>query len=209
MLDTVDISDVENNVLVLGIAGIAGSGKDTLASYLINKYGDNTVCYRSPFAKPIKDACRIIFGWDDRHLYGELKNVVDPKYNVTPRRAMQTLGTEWGRDTINTWMWCIRQYQEFNINFLPLVHEKRANMRSLYLIPDLRFDDSEVPLVKKMNGRIIKIQCDKSHIEMDNDATKHGSEQGISIQNVDYVIPNNTTLSDFYHKIDSVIDDLM
>jgi hypothetical protein len=90
--------------MLIGLTGKARSGKDTVAGYLNNKH----MFSHYWFSKPMKDACRTIFGWDDRHLYGDLKEVVDPVYGISPRVALQTLGTERGRNCINQDLWLTR-----------------------------------------------------------------------------------------------------
>jgi hypothetical protein len=57
------------------------------------------------FAGPLKDMLRVL-GLDDRHLYGDLKEApCDLLGGVTPRAAMQTLGHEWGRETVYPNIW--------------------------------------------------------------------------------------------------------
>ena len=68
-------------------------GKDSTADIIVSHFG-----YRKhSLADVMKEACRVIFGWTDKHLYGELKEVIDPRYGISPRHALQTLGTEWGQ----------------------------------------------------------------------------------------------------------------
>lgn len=58
---------------IIGLGFVARSGKDTIADYLVRQHG-----YRkSSFIENMKEACRIIFGFNERQLYGDLKEVVD------------------------------------------------------------------------------------------------------------------------------------
>lgn len=78
------------------IAGKAGSGKDTLADYLCAKHGYQKVA----LADPMKEFCQKLFGWTAEQLWGHssLRNQEDPRWDgLTPREALQWLGTEWGR----------------------------------------------------------------------------------------------------------------
>lgn len=59
---------------VIGITGKARSGKDTVANLLI----DNCGFIRYSFAAPIKDSIQEMFGWDERHREGELKETKLP-----------------------------------------------------------------------------------------------------------------------------------
>lgn len=86
---------------LIALTGFVGSGKSTVAKHLVANHG-----YRvEKFAGPIKDMLRG-FGLTDRHLEGDLKEVpCDLLGGKTPRYAMQTLGTEWGRDLISPGLW--------------------------------------------------------------------------------------------------------
>ena len=87
--------------MIIGITGKARAGKDTVADLIKSRLGDR--CHTIAFAKPIKDFCKRMFDWNDEQVYGFLKEAKDRRYKredgsfLTPREAMQTLGTEWGR----------------------------------------------------------------------------------------------------------------
>jgi len=86
---------------VIALTGLAGSGKSTASKYLVEKHGYQLV----KFAGPLKDMLRAIgFGEDDIEGSGkELSNSL--LCDKTPRHAMQTLGTEWGRKCIGETFW--------------------------------------------------------------------------------------------------------
>ena len=46
--------------MIIGICGFIGSGKDTIADYLVNFHGFR----RESFANTLKDAVAAVFGWD-------------------------------------------------------------------------------------------------------------------------------------------------
>jgi len=56
--------------MLVGISGYAQSGKDTVCE-ILQHHG--IVNSRYAFADPIKDCCNILFNWDKRHSFGELK----------------------------------------------------------------------------------------------------------------------------------------
>lgn len=86
---------------VIALTGLAGSGKSTASKYLVEKHGYQLV----KFAGPLKDMLRAIgFGEDD--IEGSDKELSNSLLcDKTPRYAMQTLGTEWGRKCIGENFW--------------------------------------------------------------------------------------------------------
>lgn len=77
---------------LIALAGRAGCGKNTAAKLL----GGVEVS----FADPLKKFCGEVFDFSREQLYGPSseRNRPDPRWDgLTPRQALQTLGTEWGR----------------------------------------------------------------------------------------------------------------
>ena len=70
---------------VFGVIGANGSGKDTIAKFLIDTRGFRKVS----FAKPLKDIAAIAFDWDRDMLEGvtkesrEWREKVDPFWGAT------------------------------------------------------------------------------------------------------------------------------
>lgn len=85
---------------IIALTGLAGCGKSTVASVLA-EYGFGRV----RFADPLKTMLRAL-GLGDAEIEGPLKE--RPCHLLagrTPRHAMQTLGTEWGRSCIGPDFW--------------------------------------------------------------------------------------------------------
>jgi hypothetical protein len=80
----------------IGLLGQKGSGKDTLADYLVNNKG----FVKYSFATPVKNISKILFNLSDEQLYGNLKEIIDDKLGISPRVIFQRLGTEFGQDLI-------------------------------------------------------------------------------------------------------------
>jgi hypothetical protein len=86
---------------IIGITGSKEVGKSTVAAFLSERYG----YARIRFADPLKDMLRT-FGLTDYELEGAGKNKpCDLIGGHTPRYAMQSLGTEWGRDMMGAQFW--------------------------------------------------------------------------------------------------------
>src|SRR5437868_1800318 len=76
--------------MLIGIVGRKGVGKDTAADFICREYG----FMKMAFAGPLKEICRILFGFNDEQLNGELKEIIDEGWGVSPRRALQFIGTD-------------------------------------------------------------------------------------------------------------------
>lgn len=93
---------------LVGLIGRKGSGKDTAALVLLEMGHQNV-----KFAGALKDMVRTVLAYQglnaatiERMVEGDLKEVASGYLaGQTPRFAMQTLGTEWGRDLIASDFW--------------------------------------------------------------------------------------------------------
>lgn len=87
--------------LIIGLSGLAGSGKSTAAAHLVHRHG----FARVRFAGPLK-AMMAALGLTHEQIEGSEKEVPCALLGGrTPRYAMQTIGTEWGRDLIAPDLW--------------------------------------------------------------------------------------------------------
>lgn len=89
--------------IVIGLCGPAGSGKSSVATYLVEKYG----AVRFSFARPLKEMVRLAFDLSDEQVYGtqEQKEAIDPRYNVSARWLLQRIGTEGCRAVFGEQFW--------------------------------------------------------------------------------------------------------
>ena len=86
---------------IIGFSGLAGSGKSTAAEFLQKELGFERV----RFAGPLK-AMLYALGLTAEEIDGSLKE--EPCALLggkTPRWAMQSIGTEWGRQLIDPNLW--------------------------------------------------------------------------------------------------------
>lgn len=165
--------------MIIGLVGKKFSGKDTLADYLVQ----NHQFVKYAYAKPIKDACKTIFLVTDEQLNTNKKEIVDKRWNLTPRKMMQFLGTDTVRNNID---------KDFWIKHFKYWYEE--NKSKNIVITDCRFQN-EIDAIKEIGGMIIKIN--RNTINFDD----HISEQGIDqLNNIDLTLDNNLTKDDFFHK---------
>jgi hypothetical protein len=88
---------------MIGICGPKGAGKSTAAKFLM---GTPHWFSRHRFAGPLKQALKVAFALTDEHVDGALKEEPTELLNgCTPRHAMITMGTEWGRNMIHKDIW--------------------------------------------------------------------------------------------------------
>jgi hypothetical protein len=165
---------MNNNYKVIGIAGPARVGKDTAADYLLEHLPMGYVKYS--FADPIK---AMLLGLDLTYeqLHGNLKDVVDERFDCTPRRMMQTLGTEWGREHVHPLIW---------------IRAMDSLITNQAVIPDVRFEN-EADYIRE-NGILIHIV--KNYDSM-AERHQHVSENGIKVDTRDLVVRNRGTLEEY------------
>ena len=159
---------------IIGITGRARSGKDTVADFIVAAQGG----YRYSFADPIR-AMLVPLGIDLADPYWQArKEDVIPALGVSPRRMMQTLGTEWGRQLIHPDLWLLMAQQRLLRNGPGMV------------IPDVRFEN-EAAWVRRHGGRIIHVsRPDNKEVEA------HSSENGIELEPTDTQLFNTGTLEE-------------
>ena len=86
---------------IIALVGAKGSGKTTVSRLLVERRG----FVRMRFADPLKRMLRAM-GLTDTQIDGDLKEVETPLLGgKTPRWAMQSLGTDWGRRLMTDDLW--------------------------------------------------------------------------------------------------------
>jgi hypothetical protein len=179
-------------IRLVALTGAAGSGKSTAADYLVG-----TGWQRVKFAGPLKDMMRALYrgaGLHDdqieRRIEGDLKEQVDPLLGFeTPRWAMQTLGTQWGRELITRNLWA--GIAESRI---------RAHLQAgeRVVVDDCRFEN-EAALVRALGGRVVRL-TGRGGI-----AGAHASEQGVE---PDMACPNGGTIAELQGWLQYVLNDI-
>lgn len=88
---------------IIALCGPKRCGKDTVASYIGNQYG----YANAKFAGKLKDVCKLLFDFTDEQVEADVKDVVDPRYNRTPREVLQFFGTEMMQFKLQEFMPCV------------------------------------------------------------------------------------------------------
>ena len=191
--------------MIIGIVGFAGSGKGTVGDILIRDHNFT----RISFADSVKDAVSNIFGWDRHLLEGDTVESRDFRecrdqwwserlgYNMTPRLAMQLMGTEAGRDVFHKDIW-----------ILSVANKLRKRTHENIVIPDVRFAN-EMEFIRSSGGFIVRVLRGNDPLWYNTavEANKTGNTDLMSQHNVhysewawigqqfNYVIPNNGTIA--------------
>ncbi|AOE86295.1 deoxynucleotide monophosphate kinase [Pseudomonas sp. TCU-HL1] len=100
---------------IIGLAALARSGKDTVASMLLTYPG--VAAYA--LADPLKVGCQALFGLTDEEAWhDDIKEKTIQLWGYSPREFFQTVGTEWMRHH-NADHWLMRADREINPPALP------------------------------------------------------------------------------------------
>lgn len=206
---------------VIGLNGFAGSGKDTAAEYFIQNHGYRKIS----MADAVKDVLSVVFGWERYMLNGDTKESRDWReqpdefwsqkfgHDVTPRWAMQQVGTNLFRNVMHTDIWC------------NVVKRQIMQSNDRWIISDCRFLN-EMQIVWDFGGDIIEVQRGKQpewydlakeqnitdlHLGDANPMTVrmedihpdlHPSEwKWIGVNNPKYTVKNDDSLDDLYQTL--------
>jgi hypothetical protein len=204
--------------MIIGICGFIGSGKDTVADYLVNNHSFR----RESFANTLKDAVASVFGWDRVMLEGrtrearEWREQVDPWWaerlnmpNLTPRLALQLWGTEVCRRGFHDDIW------------IASLENKLRNSKDDVVISDCRFPN-EISSIKNAGGIVLRVvrgpepswynlaleeNLNKSHsanIELMK-LKIHASETSWVGTNFDHILDNNSTLDSLFNQVELLV----
>ena len=191
---------------LLLISGRKGSGKDTLATHLINNSWHSMA-----YADTLKDALLVLFNWDKSIFEQSTKELIDTEWGTSPREMCQLLGTEFLRERcsfLNTTIYHPFTKEPFQSSFhIKRVHQKilkllENNQNCNIVITDGRFPD-EIEYIKWMGGTVIKIERPSLK---NNEYSNHSSENQIDKLLYDYLIVNDGTKEDMWKKIDNTLN---
>jgi len=205
--------------MIIGVCGFIGSGKDTIADYLVNFHEFR----RESFASTLKDAVSAVFGWDRTLLEGRTKEArewreqIDPWWaerldmpTLTPRWVLQYWGTEVCRRGFHDDIW------------IASLENKLRNSKDHVIISDCRFPN-EIASIKNSGGKILWVKRgqlpDWYDLAVESNSGSnlavqelkrrkiHASETAWVGTDFDFVLDNNSTINDLYKQIESIISD--
>jgi len=210
--------------MIIGVCGFIGSGKDTIADYLVNIHQFR----RESFANTLKDACAAVFGWDRTMLEGRTKQArewreqVDPWWSkrldmaITPRWILQHWGTEVCRRAFHDDIW------------IASLENKLRTSQDDVVISDCRFPN-EIRAIRDQGGVVIRVVRGPEP-EWYDDAVAvnagpknmrwaiakeamtnrniHASETAWVGTDFNAVIDNNGTMDQLYQQINDLLQDL-
>jgi hypothetical protein len=128
---------------IIALVGNAGAGKSTVAEYLTKVHGYQVV----KFAGPLKTMLRSIGLTDDEIEGSKKEQPCAMLCGKTPRHAMVTLGTEWGRDLIGPEFWAGLWEEEACAHL---------NSGQRVVVDDCRFPN-ELAAVRRRRGAVWRI----------------------------------------------------
>jgi hypothetical protein len=211
--------------MIIGVCGFIGSGKDTIADYLVNFHGFR----RESFANSLKDAVAQVFGWDRTMLEGRTKQArewreqVDPWWaqrlnmpNLTPRLMLQLWGTEVCRRGFHDDIW------------IASLENKLRNSKDDIVISDCRFPN-EIKSIRNAGGQIVWVKrgelpewydwalnANKGEVQNFNWSTSkskleqagiHASETAWVGTTFDAEFDNNGSIDDLFLQIKDLVSD--
>ena len=202
--------------MIIGICGFIGSGKDTIADYLVNVRQFR----RMSFAGTLKDAVSAVFGWDRELLEGRTRESRiwreqrDEWWSqrlgrdITPRQVLQQWGTEIGRQAYHDEIW------------VASLENRLRNSQNNVVITDCRFPN-EIQAIRQAQGLVIRVRRGPEPVWYDlavaanrgdwvareqvNSLLVHASETAWVGTEFDAVIDNNHSFDSTFQQVESVL----
>ena len=192
--------------MLIGLNGLKGSGKDTVGSYLVDRYGFEQLS----FAAKLKESAAALFNVDPKMwetwkndptmrvmLYKaeeyepwEVESDGDPDHyinTISVRKFLQRYGTEAHRSVFGSDFWVDQALEGIDPN-------------KNHIFTDARFEN-ELQRIKSLGGYNVQIL----RPELTNQDS-HASEIPPPLHMIDYVISNSGDFEFLYSRVDDFIE---
>lgn len=188
---------------LIGIVGQINSGKDTIASVLVESYKFTSFS----MADALKALCRDFFGASQESLWGPSEKRI-PKV----RNLLQTLGTEAAR-AYEPDIW-VRKFEErlayakeYNVDLLHLQHLLPHAVELCIVVPDIRFPN-EAAAIRRNDGLLIRVTRDNNYggVATTPKQQAHVSETSQADIIGDALIQNNGSLAELHQLVHDTYD---
>lgn len=170
---------------LIGLAGPAGSGKTLAASFI----PDAVIV---GLADPLYAAISVMFNVPEVVLRtrSAKESPLEQALYSSPRRLLQTLGTEWGREQLGDTVW---------------IEQARRRIERLVeagapviVIPDVRFENEAEWIRHGAHG----LAGDLWHIRRPGaEPSEHSSEHGVAVDPADAVIENDGSAANLHEQV--------
>lgn len=174
---------------LIGLTGLAGTGKDTVRQILESEHGYHGLA----FADPIRAMVQALFersGIDLAYMTDRARKEVSiPELGASYRQLVQTLGTEWGRG--------IRS--DFWVSSAKAYITSMTSKHAQFVLSDVRFLN-EADMITRMGGQIWRVQRDSAE-----PVRPHISEQTVALIHAPIMIHNNGSIDDLRTTVNDVL----
>ena len=204
--------------ICIAVCGKRGAGKDAIADILCAPVHGFV---NHKFARPLKSVVRTLFGLEADHVDGPLKDVVHPRWGVTPRMLMQWFGTDVMQHGLARLRGCVPSTgRTFWSDQLRATLEADGPDAKV-VVSDLRFRHELDMLREVFAERLVTVRVVRSLPPPQNAATiealvdkavgqfgdLHESEWE-ALDPVDYNVVNDGTLEDLKRSVSDILCDL-
>lgn len=174
---------------IIGIHGQVGVGKDTVADHLVSQYG----FVKIGFADALKEMLKVI-GVDPKTR--EEKEAIEPRFGVTRRSMMETLGTDWMREIVNSDGWIRILESRFNqIDAMNNLFDDIPHTQGI-VINDVRMNN-EAKWVHDNGGKVWRITRPDV-----TQTSQHSSNSGLAGAHIDRHIVNFMDVPHLLERVD-------
>lgn len=185
------------------LCGYKRCGKDTFANYLNSKYNYTHL----KISHLLKKCCKDLFKFTDEQIESDAKDEIDPRWCITPRKAMIFVGTNMFQYQIQNLLPNIQKNFWIKSTIQTIVDLYEKDTKTNIVISDLRFihelNCMQELLSENRNIKISIVKVIRPSLQIVYDKDSYDSEtQHLSFP-FDKIITNDDK---FYDNIDSFMN---